>query len=65
LHTGVAPGHSASFVQSATQVCEVELQTGFVGSVQSAVVLQPTQVFVLVSHVGVGATQWVESVAVH
>jgi hypothetical protein len=64
LQIGVEPGHSELFVQSVVQVCVTELQIGAVPG-QSAEVVQPTQLFVLVSHLSFGATQWVVSVAEH
>ena len=51
LHTGVEPGHSELFVQSVPHMCVTVLQIG-VGSLQSAIVTQPTLCFVTGSQTG-------------
>ena len=57
LQIGVEEGHSELFVQSVVHVCVVLLQIGALPG-QSAEVVQPTHVFVVVSHLSFGATQW-------
>jgi hypothetical protein len=64
LQIGVVPGHSDDLVQSVPHVCVVELQTGLSFG-HSDDFVHSTHVLVEVSHLSFGATQWVESVAVH